>query len=366
LRRLKSDDPATRYVASLRALAAARRAIGHLSQGSDGLDEPKEPPVNMRDDRRASATNAAIARGTEGHTMAALRDITVVLDDAAPSETRLTIAIALAQQHNAYLTGLSALDLLTPARPVVQPRDPLETDAPPASPLLNLGAARPYDYSDADTQVAEKAEQIEAAFRERLRLSGVQGDWRVASGRASEAVVRQAWYADLTILGQVDPSHPPPAAGRHLVEDVLLTSGRPTLVIPYVGSFETIGTRVLVAWNNSREAARAVHDALPLLAKAASVTIMAVSPGRREPAADEANTGDLIDHLARHGISAKAERTMAAGKSIPDVLLSYAADLNADLLVAGGYGHSRLRERILGGTTHVLLQHLTVPVLMSH
>jgi nucleotide-binding universal stress UspA family protein len=297
--------------------------------------------------------------------MAALRDITVVLDDAAPSETRLSLALALAQQHNAYLTGLSALDLLMPARPVVHPRGYPEADTPSRSQLLNLGVPPPVDYSDADTQAAEKAERLETAFRERLRLSGVQGDWR-AGGKVSETVVRQVRYADLIILSQADPNHPPPAPGRHLVEDILLTSGRPTLVIPYVSSFETIGTRILVAWNNSREAARAVHDALPLLAKAASVTIMAVSPGRREPAADEANTGDLIDHLARHGISAKAERTVAAGKSIPDVLLSYAADLNADLLVAGGYGHSRLRERILGGITQTLLQHLTVPVLMSH
>src|SRR4051812_45130222 len=318
----------------------------------------------MRDDPLALATNAAVARGTEDQMIAALRDITVVLD-AAPSETHLTLALALAQQHNAYLTGLSALDLLMPARPVVRSRGYPEADTPPGSQLLNLGAPPPVDYPDADTQAAEKAERLETAFRERLRFSGVQGDWR-AGGKVSETVVRQVRYADLIILGQADPNHPPPAPGRHLVEDILLTSGRPTLVIPYVGSFETIGTRVLVAWNNSREAARAVHDALPLLAKAASVTIIAVSPGRREPAADEAGTADLIDHLARHGISAKAEKTVAAGKSIPDVLLSYTADLNADLLVAGGYGHSPLRERVVGGTTHVLLQHLTVPVLMSH
>jgi nucleotide-binding universal stress UspA family protein len=296
--------------------------------------------------------------------MAALRDITVVLDDAAPSETRLAIAIALAQQHNAYLTGLSALDLLMPATPVVQPRDSLETDAPSAAALL--GAPRPYEYSDADTQVAEKAERIEAAFRERLRLSGVLGDWRVASGKVSETVVRQARHADLIILGQVDPNHPPLPAGRHLVEDVLLTSGRPTLIVPYIGSFKASGSRALVAWNNSREAARAVNDAIPLLAKATSVTILAVNPRGREPVTDDATIADLIHHLARHGISAKAERTAAANISVSDVLLSYAADISADLLVAGGYGHSRLRERILGSTTHTLLQHLTVPVLMSH
>ena len=319
----------------------------------------------MREDPLALTTNAAVARGTEDQMMAALRDITVVLDTAAPSETRLTLALALAQQHNAYLTGLTALDLLMPPRPVAHSRGYPEADTPPGSQLLNLGAPPPVDYPDADTQAAEKAERLETAFRERLRLSEVQGDWR-AGGKVSETVVRQTRYADLIVLSQADPNHPPPAPGRHLVEDVLLTSGRPTLVIPYSGSFETIGTRVLVAWNNSREAARAVHDALPLLAKAASVTIMAVSPGRREPAADEASTADLIDHLARHGISAKAERTAAAGMSVSDVLLSYAADLSADLLVAGGYGHSPLRERILGGITHTLLQHLTVPVLMSH
>src|SRR3954466_12701587 len=320
----------------------------------------------MRDDPLALTPNAAVARGTEDQMMAALRDITVVLDTTAPSETRLTLALALAQQHNAYLTGLSALDLLMPPRPVVRSRGYSEADTPAGSQLLNLGAPPPVDYPDADTQAAEKAERLETAFRERLRLSGVQGDWRVSGGKVSETVVRQTRYADLIILGQADPNHPPPASGRHLVEDVLLTSGRPTLVIPYVGSFETIGTRVLVAWNNSREAARAVHDALPLLAKATSVTIMAVSPGRRVPAADEASTADLIDHLARHGISANAERTVAADMSIPNVLLSYAPELSADLLVAGGYGHSRLRERILGSTTHVLLQHLPVPALMSH
>jgi nucleotide-binding universal stress UspA family protein len=319
----------------------------------------------MRDDQYASATSAAIVRGPEGHTMTALRDIIVVLDDAAPSETRLTIAMALAQQHNAYLTGLSALDLLTPARPVVQPRDPLETDAPPASALLNLGVARPYDYPDADTQVAEKAERIEAAFRERLRLSGVQGDWRVASGKVSETVVRQARHADLIILGQVDPSHPPLPAGRQLVEDVLLTSGRPILVIPYVGRFETFGTKIVIAWNNSREAGRAVHDAIPLLAKATSVTVLAVNRRGQESATEDA-TVDLIHHLARYGISATPARTVAATISVSDALLGYAADISADLLVAGSYGHSRLRERLLGSTTHELLQHLTLPVLMSH
>lgn len=286
--------------------------------------------------------------------MTTLRDIIVVLDGSAASETRLALAITLAQQHKAHLTGLSALALLMPPRPVVHLRSYPETAMPLASVLPNL-----------DEIAAEKAEQIEVAFRARLRLSGVQGDWRVVSDKISEAVAGQARHADLIILGQVDPNHPPLPAGPQLVEDVLLTSGRPILVIPYIGRVETLGTNILVAWNNSREAGRAVHDAIPLLAKATSVTILAVNRRGQESATDDATT-DLIHHLARHGIHATPARTVAAGISVSDALLSYAADISADLLVAGSYGHSRLREFILGSTTHELLQRLTLPVLMSH
>ena len=125
--------------------------------------------------------------------MTTLRDIVVVLDDPASSEMRLTVAVVLAQQHGAHLTGFSALDLLLPARPA--PR------------LVNWGAALPHE---ADTQAAEAAERIEAAFRERPRFTELHGDWQVASGKVNETVVCQARHADLVILGRVDPAHPPP------------------------------------------------------------------------------------------------------------------------------------------------------------
>ena len=205
---------------------------------------------------------------------------------------------------------------------------------------------------------------MEATFRERLRFSQLLGEWRVVSGKVSETLVRQARQADLVILGQVNPDHPPPPEGRQLVEDVLMTSGRPILVIPYIGHFQTVGSRILVGWNNSREAARAVNDAIPLLAKAASVTILEVSP--RRPATDDATGADITRHLAHHGIRAETIRTVLAGTSVPDLLLNYAADVSADLLVIGGYGHSRLRELVLGGVTRELLRHMTLPVLMSH
>ena len=298
--------------------------------------------------------------------MTALRDIVVVLDDSASSAMRLTVAVDLAQQHGAHLTGFSAMDLLLPARPAVQRRDNPQVDTLPASQLMNWGAVLPHDYPEADTQAAEAAERIETAFRERLKFSNLQGDWQVASGKVSETVVCRVRHADLVILGQVDPAHPPPPAGRQLVEDVLMTSGRPILVIPYIGRFERFGTNILVGWNNSREAARAINDAIPLLAKAVSVTILEANPIGRKPAIDDAASSDITRHLSRHGISAKTARTALAGMTASDALLSYAADVSADLLVIGGYGHSRLRERILGGVTRELLQHMTLPVLMSH
>jgi nucleotide-binding universal stress UspA family protein len=273
----------------------------------------------------------------------ALRDIMVVLDGSAQSEIRLTVAGALARKHEASLLGFCALDMLRP---------------------VGVGA-RPGDYPEADTNVAEMAERIEAGFRDRLRFGALQGDWRVASGKGNEALVRQARRADLIILGQVDPDHPPPT-GRHLVEDVLLTVGRPILVIPYAGSFETLGTNVLIGWNDSREAARALNDSIPLLVKAASVIVLEARRAGARPDYDDAAAAGVAHHLARHGIKARTAHTAMIGISAPDALLAYAADMGADLLVVGGYGHSRLRELILGGVTRGLLQHMTLPVLMSH
>jgi nucleotide-binding universal stress UspA family protein len=136
------------------------------------------------------------------------------------------------------------------------------------------------------------------------------------------------------------------------------------LIVPRYGVFGTVGERVLIAWNGSREATRAAHDALPLLKRATKVTVLSIDPDhdsqRRVPSAD------ITLHLARHGVAAEADSTVALDIAVGDVLLSRAADLGADLIVMGGYGHSRVREMVLGGATRHLLQHMTVPVLMSH
>ena len=140
----------------------------------------------------------------------------------------------------------------------------------------------------------------------------------------------------------------------------------PVLVVPYAGRYETVGRRVLIGWSATREAARAVSDAMPLLAAAEIVTVLTIDAREGTDAHGELPGADISLHLARHGVKAEIERTVSAGIPAGDVLLSRAADLGADLLVIGAYGHSRVRELLLGGVTRSILQSMTLPVLMSH
>ena len=138
------------------------------------------------------------------------------------------------------------------------------------------------------------------------------------------------------------------------------------LILPYVGNFATIGERALIAWDETREATRAVNDALPLLARAKTVTVITVFTQQSEFERAHVGLRRVVHHLERHGIPARAEEAIRGDLAISDVLLSRAADLGADLIVAGAYHHSQLREALLGGVSRELLQHMTVPVLMSH
>jgi len=147
----------------------------------------------------------------------------------------------------------------------------------------------------------------------------------------------------------------------------VLSSGCPTLFLPYAGTFPVVGKHVMVAWDGSREATRAVHDALPFLQGAARVTVVTANalppkePRQRIPGADIAAV------IARHGVKVEiVEVEGADGRHIGDFLLSQAADLGADLLVMGAYGHPRWQEIIVGGVTRTLFESMTIPVLMAH
>ena len=149
---------------------------------------------------------------------------------------------------------------------------------------------------------------------------------------------------------------------------MVLASGRPVLVVPYVGTYPRVGDRVMIAWDASREAARAVADALPLLQAAQQVITLSANPdsGGRSDRHGDLPGADIARHLARHGVRVEAQRLSAKEISIADMLLNRIADEGIDLLVMGAYGHARVREIWLGGVTRRLMQHMTVPVFISH
>lgn len=283
-----------------------------------------------------------------------LRDLVVLLDGSPRDDVKLAVAVQLTQRHDAHLIGLCPLELLLP------------TDMSYA-----LGGypdlwSMPRFAKQIEDQARGKAAVIEAKFQDLVRREGLQGEWRFDTGSLLPAIRYRIRAADLLIVGQVDPD-PPPAVAIGLVEDLLMTSGRPLLVIPYAGKFSTIGTNTLVGWTPTRESTRALHDALAVIEPSAKVTVLSVDNAR---AADDTAVNPTIamaEHLARHGLTVSAARTVIADKLSPaDALLDYASDIGADLLVVGGYGHSRTREMIMGGVTRDLLRHMALPVLMSH
>jgi nucleotide-binding universal stress UspA family protein len=282
----------------------------------------------------------------------ALKDILVHIDDARGHEARLRLAVELARRNDAHLTGLFIIE-------------PIEVAAfAPTGP--DVAAFASFDAIQAEHRARRRAlaDRLAADFRGAAERAGIAAEWRLVEGDPTETATLNARYADLAILGQRDPEKLSLAAPAP--EAVLLGGGRPILVVPYIGSAEVIGRRVLVAWNASREAARALNDALPLLADAESVTVLSINPARGIDGEGDVPAADIALHLARHDVEAEAAYAVAEDIGIGDVLLSRAADLGSDLIVMGGYGHSRLRELVLGGATRTVLRHMTVPVLLSH
>jgi nucleotide-binding universal stress UspA family protein len=208
------------------------------------------------------------------------------------------------------------------------------------------------------------AQQAAKTFETACRDAGMKSfEAVVDEADTSASIVRHAHCSDLCVLSQADPSAPGHAAAEAVVEQVVLQCARQTLLIPHVGHFETIGREALVAWDDSREAARAVADALPLLRRARKVQVVCWREG--EGGAGPEQLEALHRWLMWQGVAAEV-RSEVSDIPIADALLSRAADLGSDLIVMGAYGHARWTEFVLGGATRGLLASMTAPVLMSH
>jgi len=270
------------------------------------------------------------------------KTIMVHMDTSACANARLSLALRLARKFGAHLEGLFA-------RFEPNPRE-----------FYVMGGTADY-YETHRTLRMEQRGAIERLFRAEVSRAQIDGTWVVPDGDPVAAIMQRSRTADLAILGQANPDDPESWLADSFPESVLLGAGGPVLLVPYTGRFESFGERVLIAWNASREAARAVHDALPFILRAVHVTILA-------PEQPHASCSDLATMLARHGAKSVdiAMLDHHAAESIGDTLLNHAADGAYDLLVMGAYGHARFQELVLGGATRSILSTMTLPVLMSH
>jgi len=277
----------------------------------------------------------------------AFKDLLVHLNSSKHCGTRVDLALGLAQRFDAHLTGV-----------YTTPEFYIPT---------YIAAELPADILNAQRSLLEKGrDKAKAEFSEQMRKAAIKGEWRALEGTPGEMVSMSARYSDLVIVGQNDPDEVLPSVEADVPENVIMGSGRPTLVVPYAGKFPTVGERVLIAWNARPEACRAVNDAVPLMAGAKKVTVLVINPVSGTRGHGHIPGADIALHLARHGIKAEASEVHVEDIAVGDMILSRAADASADLIVMGAYGHTRLRELILGGATRALLNSMTVPVLMSH
>lgn len=275
----------------------------------------------------------------------ALKNLLVVVDNSKAIDRRIGFAAALADKHDAHLTGLYV-------------------KVPPQIPAY-VQAAFPPEVRRLQTQMLDElAQKAHKIFEETVRRYGRfdRSEWRVAHGDAETAAEILVRYADMVIAGQRDPDDQE-RLGAIDPEDLVMGCGRPVLLVPYAYKPDRVDERVLVAWNGSRESARAIADAMPLLEAASHVTVLAINPG---PELGDEPCADITLHLARHNVHAEAAHIQVSDMEPGDALLSRATDLGADLIVMGAYGRPRLRELVMGGATRHIMRHMTMPVLMSH
>lgn len=275
-----------------------------------------------------------------------IRDILVHLAQGPESDFAASYAVSLAAAYAGHLTGLAVN---------------YEIDVPP----FYMGAV-PTDFIDIQMRENEAAAANTAArFQDMALAAGVSHEVRTlcaSFGAAANAFAEMSRLYDLTLIAQPDPDRLGPE--EIFVETALLESGRAVLIVPYVRKTPYVGGRAVVAWDGGRAAARALNEALPLLHRAEIIEIFCT---HRANAAPPENSADVVRHLKRHGLDAQLSLLpLGPGADAASAILNEVADHGAELLVMGGYGHSPLRQLVLGGVTRDILASMTVPVLMAN
>lgn len=277
------------------------------------------------------------------------KNLLVYVDHTRGGSTRLQLAIALAEKFDAHLTALALVgEVYFPAM---------------------AGVSLPPQILQAQTQAAEKRclDLLDHAKAEADR-HGISIETRHDTAnmdRVPFVLARHARHADMTIVGQADPENSD-LDDTLLAEAAFMDSGRPALVVPYNCALRAHPEQIVVAWDGSREAVRAVNDALPFLRLAPSVTVLVIDPTRYGAQLGENPGADLATHLARHGVKVTVKVTKSEGIGVGEAIAADAQNDGAEMIVMGGYGHSRLREVLIGGVTEHLLSRSPIPLFISH
>lgn len=275
-----------------------------------------------------------------------IKDLVVNLSMGGPRDVAAEYAVSVAQAYEAHISGVAFA-----YEPVIPP---------------TVMGGIPSQVIESQRAEGEKAAKAAIArFEEAVRRNGLSAEHRTFSATiagAADLFGRIARRFDLSVVGQAEPNRVAPE--ELIIEAAMFESGRPVIVVPYIQTQGLKLDRVIVCWDGSRPATRAIADSMPLLEHAKAIDIVIVASGRAK--SDELPGADIGQHLARHGLTVELRRIVAADVDVPNTILSYAADTSADFVVMGGYGHSRLREFILGGATRGMLNAMTVPTLFSH
>jgi nucleotide-binding universal stress UspA family protein len=275
-----------------------------------------------------------------------LKDIVVNLTGGAPQEFAADYAISLASLFDAHIAGVGFI-----YEPVI-----------PGSVMGGIPTDLIEAQREENTRTAREAtNRFEAAAKQ----AGLSAEVRILDASvagAADLFGRIARRFDLAVVGQARPREG--VSEELLIEGALFESGRPVVVVPYVQTKAVTLERVLVCWDGSRPATRAIADALPFLRRAKAIDVLAVSVERGK--GSELVGTNMARHLARHGLTVELKRLAPGNVDVPSAIRAHAAEIGADFMVMGGYGHSRLREFILGGVTRTILTSSTIPVLMSH
>ena len=272
------------------------------------------------------------------------KTVLVHVDESARASERIKIATAVAMAERAHLIGTATTGA---SRYLLQSR--MQNGADPG-----LGAHLEFLHRRA----LQGLDDFEATAH---KLGMPSFEKRLVDDEAGGGLCLQGRYADLLVIGQNDPDDASPVVMPDFPQYVVLNSGRPVLIVPFAGRFDNIGSRILVGWDASMEATRAIAGAMPLLRRAQSIEVATFNPQAREMQPE----ADIVPYLARHGIRIEVARHRGT-QEVGDALLARAHESGADLIVMGGYGHARFREIVLGGVTRRALERMTVPVLMAH